>query len=258
MTTNITPDGSVSSRLDQRRRSANEVSNESYTAKQREIIEAAVRLFADKGYSATNLDDIANALKMDRATLYYYFKSKTQLLGSAMVDALSDSAREMNKIVASDDDALSKLRAAVRCILSTMAEKHPVSALYFQDDIWRSPRNAAWIAPLRRDDARITKAFQKIIDEGQRDGTIRADVSADLVNRMVFGSVGWTYRWFKPDGAHSVDEVVHAFDTILSAGLAPPKAPTKRTAQGKPTSSARRTPRSKTQDSATAKSARRR
>jgi TetR/AcrR family transcriptional regulator, cholesterol catabolism regulator len=258
MTTNIKPDGSVSSRLDQRRRSANEASNESYTAKQREIIEAAVRLFADTGYGATNLDDIANAVKMDRATLYYYFKSKTQLLGSAMVDALSDPAREMNEIVASDDDALSKLRAAVRCLLTAMAEKHPFSALYFQDDIWRSPRNAAWIAPLRKDDARIMKAFQKIIDEGQRDGTIRDDVPADLIYRIVFGSFGWTYRWFKPGGAHSVDEVVHAFDTILSAGVAPPTRPTKRTEQTKPASSARRTSRSKTQASPTPKSARRR
>lgn len=150
MRTKISRDGDASSRLGERRRSANEASNERYVAKQREIIEAAVRLFAETGYDATNLDDIANAVKMDRATLYYYFKSKTQLLGLAMIDVLSGTVKELNKIAVSDDDALSKLRDAIRCILIGMAEKYPFSALYFQDDIWRSPRNSTWIAPLSK------------------------------------------------------------------------------------------------------------
>lgn len=221
MTTKITHDGSASSRLAQRRRSAEEASNESYAAKQREIIEAAVRLFAETGYAATNLDDIATAVKMDRATLYYYFKSKAQLLGSAMVDVLADAIKELKIIVASDDDALSKLRGAIRCIVIAMVEKYPFSALFYQDDIWRSPRNAAFIEPLRTDLARIVKIFKKIIDDGQRDGTIRDDISAELINRILFGSLGWTYRWLKPGGRHSVDEVVRAFDGILAAGVAP-------------------------------------
>jgi AcrR family transcriptional regulator len=236
MATKITRDGGATSRLDERRRSANEASNEPYATKQREIIETAVRLFAEKGYDATSLGDIAKAVEMDRATLYYYFKSKTHLLSSAISDVLSGAANELYEIADSDDDALSKLRAAIRCIVTAMAEKYPFSALYYQDDIWRPPRNSALIAPLRKDHRRITRAFDVIINDGQRDGTIRDDVSADLINRVVFGSIAWSYRWYKPESGHSIEEAVHAFDAILSVGVAPPKRPAKRRQQRESTS----------------------
>src|ERR1700761_1073082 len=130
MSAKIASEDGATSHLDQRRRSANEASNESYAAKQREIIDTAARLFSELGYDATNLGDIAAAVNMDRATLYYYFKSKTHLLGSAMIDALSGCVEQLNQIVVSDADALTKLRAAIRCIVTTMAEKYPFAALY--------------------------------------------------------------------------------------------------------------------------------
>jgi AcrR family transcriptional regulator len=258
MATKTSRDGSVASRLDQRRRSANEASNESYTAKQREIVEAAGRLFAERGYDATNFDDIAKSLGMDRATLYYYFKSKTHLLGSAVTDVLSGAVRELKTIVVNDDDAWLKLRASIRCILTTMAETHPFSALYYQDHIWRSPRNAPWIESLRKDDARIRKVFERIIEDGQHDGTIRDDIPAKLINRILIGSLASAYRWFGPEGDRSVEEVVHAFDAILSAGVAPQNRKAQRTQQRKPASTARRASRSQSADSSAPKSPRRR
>lgn len=230
-----TRDGSKPSRLAERRRSANETPNESYAAKQREITEAAARLFAEKGYDATRFDDIAKAVKMDRATLYYYFTSKPQLLASAITDAQSGAVKELNEIVASDADALSKLRAAISCVMTMMADKHPFSALYFQDDIWRSPRNSTWIAPLREDGERIVQVFNMIIRDGHRDGTIRDDVPAELASRVVFGSLFWSYRWFNPAGKYTVEEVIHSFDAILSVGVAPPKRPTQRRRKREPT-----------------------
>ena len=236
MTPKATRDGSMPSHLAQRRRSANEMSNESYAAKQREITEAAARLFAEKGYESTNFGDIAKAVKMDRATLYYYFTSKVQLLGSAIIDALSGAVKELNEIVASDTDALSKLRAAISCLLTAMVEEHPFVALTLQDDIWRSPRNSTWIEPLRKDYERIVKVFNKIIEGGQRDGTIRDDVPAELVSRVVFGSVVWSYRWFKPAGRYSAEEVIHSFDAILSVGVAPLEGPPQRRHKREPAS----------------------
>lgn len=212
----------VASRLDQRRQSAHQTLNKSYADKQREIVHTAAGLFAEKGYDAINFLDIAAALSMDRATLYYYFKSKTHLLASAITDVLSDVVNELNAIVATEADALTKLREAIRCILTNMAEKYPFSVLYFQDDIWRSHRDAVWIAQLREDDTRVYKIFSTLIEEGQREGTIRDGATADLITRVVFGSLCWTYRWFKPGGEYDTEVVIQSFDAVFVVGLAPP------------------------------------
>jgi GntR family transcriptional regulator / MocR family aminotransferase len=214
----------VSSRLDARRRAAVDASNEGYAAKQAEIVAAAVRMFTEKGYDATNLSDIAEAVEIDRATLYYYFKSKTHLLAFAITNVLSEAVNELNTIVASDTDALTKLRKAIDCTLTAMTEKYPFTVLYFQDDIWRSPNHAALIAPLRKDEVRMGKLFTKIVDAGQRDGTVRADVPAELITRIIFGSMAWTYRWFRPGSGFVVDEVIRSFDAILCGGAAAPKS----------------------------------
>jgi AcrR family transcriptional regulator len=223
MATKSKPVHGNASRLGARRRAALGASNEAYAAKRTEIMQAAVWMFAERGYDATTLADIARAVNMDRATLYYYFESKTQLLAFAMTNVLSDTVKKLNVIVVSDDDALTKLRSAVGCILTTMIEDHPFSALNFQDDIWRPPGNAALIAPLRMDGLRIAKAFNSILEDGQHDGSIRDDVPAELINRIVFGSLAWSYRWFKPGCGYDADEVIRSFDAILSSGVAPPK-----------------------------------
>jgi AcrR family transcriptional regulator len=191
MATKATSDDGVSSRLDARRRAAVDASNEGYAAKQAEIVEAAVRLFTERGYDATNLSDVAAAVDIDRASLYYYFKSKTHLLAFAMTNVLSDAVDELNAIAASDADALTKLRSAIACTLTVMTQKYPFAALYFQDDIWRSPNHAALIAPLRKDELRMTKVFTKIIDAGQRSATVRCET----MFRLHWSSASYLGRW---------------------------------------------------------------
>ncbi|MGV9799218.1 TetR/AcrR family transcriptional regulator [Mycobacterium sp. NPDC003449] len=213
--------GDAVSGLDRRRRSANESANETYAAKRNDIVHAAVRLFTENGYEATKFVDIGRAVDVDRATLYYYFNSKVDLLASAIADVLSVGLADVEAIVDSDDDALTKLRRALRSSLTVMYERHPFSTLLFQDDIWRSSQNAEWIVSLRQDFERATTLYRRIVEDGQRDGSIRDDLAAELITQVVVGSISWTYRWLKPGDGHDIDDVIRTFDGILCTGAAP-------------------------------------
>lgn len=214
------------SRLEERRRAANKASNASYTGRRREVIDAAGRLFAERGYEATTLTDIAEAVGIDRATLYYYFKAKTDIIGAAITDAMATTMAEVDEIMASSDDAVGKIGRLIRRLATAFEENYPFGSLYFQDDLWRSAEDM-WTMAVRRDEARINQSVLSIIAAGQQEGTIRTDLPAELVFEISFGAVFYSYRWFKPGCGYDAGEVTRAFETILFQGLTPPVAPAK-------------------------------
>ncbi len=212
-----------SSRLGARRRNALENSNEAYATKHAEIIRVAAKLFAERGFESTNLNDIASEANMDRATLYYYFASKKDLLEAAVTGAGSDVIGEAKALMDSDADALTRLLGVTRCLVTAIHDRYPFSVLYFQDDVRHSLMPASVMSSLRADDATIVDFITEMVHDGRRDGTIRDDVEPELVVRVIYGAIAWTYRWLKPDCGLALDEVLSAFDAILASGVAPKK-----------------------------------
>ena len=93
-----------------------------------EIYEHAIRLFAERGFAGTSLQDIADALGITRPALYYYVKSKDELLAKLAADVAGGSAAQMTELAARPDlDAVGKLRDIAR--LTVVRQAHPARAV---------------------------------------------------------------------------------------------------------------------------------
>ena len=87
-----------------------------------EIYEQATRLFAERGFAGTSLQDIADAMGMTRPSLYYYVKNKDQLLARLVTEITEGPAAAVEEIADRDLDATAKLRALVRLIAARQAD----------------------------------------------------------------------------------------------------------------------------------------
>lgn len=188
-----------------------------------EIVRAAVALIRRRGYRGTSLREIARALDVTEPALYYYFKTKEELLFSIYTETQQVALRTVRGI--RDDPALSpedKLRAVIASFTRLVVENE-MFAIFFREKDELSPDN--W-RRITEGEHEFVAAIRGIVEEGVRTKHFRP-FDPTVIAFAILGIGAWTYRWFKPHGSRSLDEVIASYQTLLLDGLvpAPPHPP---------------------------------
>ncbi len=178
----------------------------------RSVLDAAARLFADRGYGSTNLQDIADALGMRRPSLYYYFSSKEKLLEALLEEVTYAIERQSTQIA---DQADLEPEEALRLVIRI----HALWLLEHGTEFRVIDRSDSELSDALRDRHQISKRrildnVTKIIARGVQSSRFRS-VDPQVAAFAVIGMCSWTAWWFKPDGRLTADMVA---DTI--AGMA--------------------------------------
>jgi TetR/AcrR family transcriptional regulator, cholesterol catabolism regulator len=166
------------------------------------VLQAAARLFRDKGFAATTTRDIAAAAGMQSGSPFYHFESKAALLHAVMEQGMRTALQRQAAVPASSAPE-ERLRGLVRShfdiLLGPGSDFIPVM-LYE----WRSltPSQRAAIAALQRDyEAAWAVALEALCQLGR----IHAD--ARLARLMILGALNWSVQWYKPKAGASLDEL---------------------------------------------------
>src|SRR3954467_1105093 len=101
--------------------------------RQSEILEAAARVFHEKGYESTSIQDIADAGGILKGSLYYYITSKEDLLYEILQDVHQEALKNLDKIAALDGTAMQKIRAFVVVHFAHNAENLVKMGVFFKD-----------------------------------------------------------------------------------------------------------------------------
>jgi TetR/AcrR family transcriptional regulator, cholesterol catabolism regulator len=210
------------SEIGRRRGKALKKGSVAYQEKRSEIAAAAAQVFNQKGYSATSLADVAEALGMDRATLYYYVSNKQELFDEVVREASEKNIAAAEAARASDDPPLEKLRIVVTELMASYAANYPLLYVYLRENLSHvEPDRTEWSKYMRNLSHRFEDAVIAIVQEGIDNGSIRPLASARVLAFGVIGMVGWTNRWFVPDRSpESADVIGTAFAEIVLKGLA--------------------------------------
>jgi len=154
--------------------------------KRRRILRAAIDVFADKGYFTARMTDIAEAAEVADGTLYLYFEGKEDLLMSVFDDVLGRFIDRLDEEVASLDDPVEKLSVMLRLHLETVGRDHSLANL-LQIETRHSRRFMNLFT--RGKLGEYLNRVRAIIEEGQKLGVFRRDISAGLATNLVFGAV---------------------------------------------------------------------
>src|SRR5438105_2311613 len=178
-----------------------------------ELTRQAARLFAEKGYHGTSIGDLAEAMGVQKGSLYAHIDSKADLLwevaregGAAFHAALDD--------VPDDVPATEKIRRALRAHLRVVAEQLDVATVFIRE--WRyldGERREEFLAERRRYEER----FRALFREGRELGELRTDLDDATATLLALSAVNWTYTWLRPDA--DTDELADRFFAFLLDGM---------------------------------------
>jgi AcrR family transcriptional regulator len=185
-------------------------------SKEQEIISVAARLFKEKGYRATTLEDIAAAVGMLKGSLYYYIRSKEELLYLVVRDPIRQAYGKLEEIVTSETPATAKITQAILNHMTVFHEHYPHIAVYLHD-------YHHLMQKLQKNIIETPKHYQRLwatlLQQGVESGELRADLDIKVTAYAILGMCNWVYRWYNPHGALSAGEVAEVFTKLVLTGL---------------------------------------
>jgi AcrR family transcriptional regulator len=213
---------STQKRAKHRRNAAREEGAELYMERRREVIEAASRVFAKKGYQATTISAVAEELNIDRASLYYYISSKEELFDDVVREACEDNVRIARRIDESSDNALEKLQKFIVETTNSYERHYPLLHIYVRENLKNvGDSRSAWAKQMRQLNHDYEDAIIKIIEEGYADGSFRNLGPSRTVAYAIMGLVNWVGRWYKPGNVSGTSLAIGSiFTELVINGLA--------------------------------------
>jgi TetR/AcrR family transcriptional regulator len=179
-----------------------------------EILHAALRAFGEKGYHATTLEDIADAIGVRKTALYHYFPDKEAILFECHRESLAEVARHLREAREQFDDAPDRLRYVVREHVRVMTDTLEGSTLAFEIPAL-SPKHQKKIVAARD---RYERGLRQIITQGMEDGHFR-NTDPKIATFAILGAINWIARWYRPEGSLHAPELGAAFAEHLVGGL---------------------------------------
>src|SRR5260370_30406090 len=164
------------------------------SARRAELTRAAARLFAEKGYHGTSVGDLAEALGVQKGSLYSHIDSKADLLWEVAREG-SDAFHAALDAVPEDGPVLDRIDAALRAHLRVVAEQLDVATVFVRE--WRyleGERRATFVTERRRYEER----FRALFREGRERGDLRTDLDDATAALLALSSVNWAYTWLRP------------------------------------------------------------
>lgn len=185
------------------------------TARDR-VLDAAVELFAERGYDATSVAEVVARAGVAKGGFYHHFPSKEALLYEVYGDLITRQLAAMEEILARGDDAATTLRALIDDLVRSTAAS-AARAMVFWRELHRldGQRTSAYRAARRR----YHDAVADLIRHGQRDGQFSEVASAETVTFAIFGLINELPLWYRPHGRKRPAQIAGEFADFVLAGL---------------------------------------
>lgn len=180
-----------------------------------ELLAAAEKLFCQRGYQATSVRDIAEALEIRAGSLYAHIESKEDLLWEILRAAADRFFAAVDPIVDSDLVTVEKLKRAIAAHVRVITDSASAAAIYMND--WRhlsEPRRREFAE--RRDE--YERIFRRLVHDAIREGLF-GDVDEKFATLMILSSINWIYQWYRPDGPMTPEEIARRITDLLFNGL---------------------------------------
>ncbi|HKX13101.1 MAG TPA: TetR/AcrR family transcriptional regulator [bacterium] len=186
--------------------------------KYQKIIQAATKVFAQKGFYNSKVADVAKEANVADGTIYLYFKNKDDLLISIFEDSMDTFSGEVQKVVDGVSDPVEKLCRFIRLHLELVRENQDTS-LVLQIELRQSSKFMKEYAATKFRD--YLALISTILEEGQAKGVFKKEINPVIVKRAIFGAVDemaldWVLMKKKK---YTMEEVAEQLCSMLVEGL---------------------------------------
>lgn len=180
-----------------------------------EVLQSAANIFFAKGFHASSIEDVARDVGMLKGSLYYYIKSKDDLLFQLLLAGIEDSDAYIAQHIASEGDPLEQLERAIRAQIDYIIKNRVQFGLFLHEfDSLSGKRQHRLISVMSRYNSR----FVELVRRGQEHGKIIPGEPWVIVNGIL-GMCNWLYRWYDTDEISDPEQVKQIFLRMLLQGI---------------------------------------
>ena len=182
------------------------------------IVDAAVELFAAKGYQASSTRDIAAAAGMSAAAVYFHFRSKEDLFFEIVMDGHRSSLEHVLRGLEGSSGPVDRLSGVVRNHTLWHARGHTAVWVANSGLVALEPEHLSLVIETRRS---IKDVFRNVLSDGQQSGVFAIDdISKTTLSIIAMGTD--VARWFRDDGRWTAEEVADHYSSMAlrMAGVA--------------------------------------
>ncbi len=192
-----------------------------------DLISAATKVFATRGYRAASLRDIAEAAGIQRGSVYHHVTSKEELLLEGLLPALEQTTVEVENVILSalaqaEPDFPAALRAAINAHMHCLYADESLTGVqaYLAENLLASHSDVTSDAKsqVRILTRRHERNFARLYEAGVKAGAFRDDIEPLLEANLVLGTCNWVSRWYRPGRQWTVDRISVAIGDTAIAG----------------------------------------
>ena len=180
-----------------------------------DILEAAAQVFRQKGFHGASMNDIAEAVNLQKASLYHHVSSKQEILLEILERALQMLLERISSITNQNIPADKKLRLMVREYLLILVENIDLATVLLCEHRALERRQHARHIPNRDT---FESLWKDVISEGVSKKLFKCDNPA-LATRALLGQLNWTITWYRDDGNLTIEQIADQYSDLLLNGL---------------------------------------
>jgi len=180
-----------------------------------DILKASARIFSQQGFHAASMQDIADAVSLQKASLYHHFPSKQDILVALLDRALDIIIERLEEVVSKPLNPEEKLRQAMTTYLIALAENQDLSSVLLLEHRSLEPEFRSRHIP-RRD--RFEHIWRDLVLEGKNAGVFKC-AQPSLAGRALLGVMNWTVTWYRRNGPMPIEQIADQFTEMFLHGL---------------------------------------
>jgi AcrR family transcriptional regulator len=180
-----------------------------------EILDSAAKFFYTKGYHATSIEDVARDVGMLKGSLYYYIKSKEDLLYGLLLDVMEQGTGGVEKALEGVKDPVERLEKGIEQHVEHIIRNQVRVGLFLHEFNSLSGRRRQRVQESLK---KYQKIFTGIIKDGQASGVFISG-DPDLLVNAILGMCNWIYRWYHQKNSPKLEVVEKTFVGLIMGGI---------------------------------------
>ena len=184
--------------------------------RRRSVLDAAVKVFSERGYRAASMHDIGAEVGLSKPSLYHYVQSKEQVLVELYEEVMADTLAGMGVIL---DKALPPLQALREAIVQRVVytcENRALLRVFFEEEAEMPRPQLANVIKARRE---YEDALIALVESARDDGMLELTTRPRIFVNAMLGAANWVYKWYDPDGDLGPPELGEQIADALLAGV---------------------------------------
>jgi TetR/AcrR family transcriptional regulator, cholesterol catabolism regulator len=180
-----------------------------------EVLQSAANIFFAKGFHATSIEDVARDVGMLKGSLYYYIKSKDDLLFQLLLAGIEDGDAYIAKQIDPHGDPIEQLERAIRAQIDYIIQNRVPFGLFLHEfDSLSGKRQHKLISVMSRYNSRFVDLVRRAQEQGEL-----MEGEPWLVVNGILGMCNWLYRWYDTDHNSDPEQVKQVFLRMILHGI---------------------------------------